>query len=169
MDWFGGMYCCLGGLMGSPMVPDCWYGVPGEGWGWGRWVGGLTLDFRPMLPVITHDQGVLGKNGSFWGYVLLFGRYDGPPVVELGSHSCCQIKAIEKKILARPHVVFWKSIQGKLWYCGKKWEGFFLKKVTKQGRHPANSCEKSWILLNLFEFVWIYLNLLEFYLFSRFC
>ena len=22
-------------------------------WGWGGWVGGLTLDFRPTLPVVT--------------------------------------------------------------------------------------------------------------------
>ena len=28
----------------------------------------------------------------------------------------------------------------------------------KQGRHPANSCEKSWIFLNLLELIWIYLN-----------
>ena len=38
MDHFGGMYCCLGGLMGPPVVPECWYGVPGEEWGWGGWV-----------------------------------------------------------------------------------------------------------------------------------
>ena len=23
MDHFGGMYCCLGGLMGPPVVPEC--------------------------------------------------------------------------------------------------------------------------------------------------
>ena len=43
------------------------------------WVGGLTLDFRPTLPVVTHDRGSLGKNGSVWGYVLLFGGSDGEP------------------------------------------------------------------------------------------
>ena len=52
----GGMYCCLGGLMGPPMIPDCWYGVPGEGRGWGVWVGGLTLDFSQTLPVVTHNS-----------------------------------------------------------------------------------------------------------------
>ena len=36
MDRFGGMYCCLGGLMGPPMVPDCLYGVPGRD-GVGGW------------------------------------------------------------------------------------------------------------------------------------
>ena len=55
MDRFGGMYCCLGGLMGPPGVPECCYGVPGEGWAWGGWVGGLTLDFRPALSVVTHN------------------------------------------------------------------------------------------------------------------
>ena len=40
--------------------------------------------------------------------------------------------------------------------------------LKQQGRHPANSCEKSWIFLNLFQFVWIWLNLLEYYLLSRF-
>ena len=33
MDRFGGMYCCFGGLMGSPMFPNGSFGVPGEGWG----------------------------------------------------------------------------------------------------------------------------------------
>ena len=55
MDRFGGMYCCLGGLMGPPMVLNGLYRVAGEGWGGGWWVGGLTLDFRLMLPVVTHD------------------------------------------------------------------------------------------------------------------
>ena len=39
-------------LMGPPMVPECLYGVPGEGWGWAGWVGGLFLDFRPTVPVV---------------------------------------------------------------------------------------------------------------------
>ena len=36
-------------------------------------MGGLTLDFRLTLPVVTHDQGYLRKNKLFCGYVLLFG------------------------------------------------------------------------------------------------
>ena len=60
MDCFGGMCCCLRGLMGAPVVPDCGYGVPGEGWGWGGWVVGLNLDFRLTLLVVTHNQGHSG-------------------------------------------------------------------------------------------------------------
>ena len=55
MDRFGGMYCCLRGLMGPHVVPEFRYGVPGEGWVWDVWVGGLALDFRPTLPVFTHN------------------------------------------------------------------------------------------------------------------
>ena len=55
MDHFGGMYCCLGGLMGPPWSQSVDMGSlvrDGDGMGW---VGGLTLDFRLMLPVVTHD------------------------------------------------------------------------------------------------------------------
>ena len=61
IDHFGGMFCCFGGLMGPADVPDGRYGVPGEGWGWGGGLCGLTLDFRPMLPVVIHNRGFIGK------------------------------------------------------------------------------------------------------------
>ena len=81
MDRFGGMYCCLGGLIGPSVVPECLYGVPGEGWGWGGWVGGLTFNFRPTLPIVTHDQGNLGKMDCFRGMYCCLGGLMGPPVV----------------------------------------------------------------------------------------
>ena len=52
MDRFGGMYCCLGGLMGPPWSQSVDMGSlvrNGDG------VGGLTLDFRQTLPVVTND------------------------------------------------------------------------------------------------------------------
>ena len=30
---FRGIYCCLGGPIGAPMVPDGQYGTPGDRWG----------------------------------------------------------------------------------------------------------------------------------------
>ena len=51
MDCFGGLYCCLGGVMGPPcsqMVDMGSLVRDGDGVG----VGGLTLDFRPTLPVV---------------------------------------------------------------------------------------------------------------------
>ena len=65
----GSIHCCLGGMMGPPMVQECWYGVPGEGW-----VGGLTLDFRLMLPIVNHNRERLRKMDCF-------GVWWGPPVV----------------------------------------------------------------------------------------
>ena len=50
----------------------------GDGMGW---VGGLTLDFRPTLPVVTHDQGRLGKVDRFGGMYCCLGGLMGPPVV----------------------------------------------------------------------------------------
>ena len=44
------------------------------------------------------------------------------------------------------------------WVGPDLWESEDSEAWTEQGRHPANSCEKSWILLNLLVFVWIYLN-----------
>ena len=55
MDRFGGMCCCLGGLMGPPWSQSVDMGSlvrDGDGMGW---VGGLTLDFRPTLLVVTHS------------------------------------------------------------------------------------------------------------------
>ena len=44
------------------------------------WVGGLTLDFRPALPVVTHDQWCLGKMDCFGGmYCCLGGGSDRAP------------------------------------------------------------------------------------------
>ena len=52
MDRFGGMYCCLGGLMGPPGVQSVDMGsLVRDGHG----VGGLFLDFRPRVAVVTHD------------------------------------------------------------------------------------------------------------------
>ena len=57
------------------------YGVPGEGWAWGGWVGGLILDFRLMLPVVTHNRGCSGKMDHFGGMCCCLGGLMGPPVV----------------------------------------------------------------------------------------
>ena len=67
--------------MGPPMVPDCLYGVPGEGWRWGGWVVGMNLDFRLKLLVVTHDQGHSGKMDRFGGMYCCLGGLMGPPVV----------------------------------------------------------------------------------------
>ena len=42
-------------------------------------VGGLTLDFRPTLPVITHDRGHLGKMDHFGSMYCSLGGLMGPP------------------------------------------------------------------------------------------
>ena len=52
-------------------------------------MGGLTLDFRLTLPVVTHDQGHLGKINCFVGMYCCLGGSDGaPPLsqsVDMGS------------------------------------------------------------------------------------
>ena len=48
------------------------------------WVGGLTLDFRLTLPVITHNQGRLGNMDYFGGMYCCLGGLMGPPVVPNG-------------------------------------------------------------------------------------
>ena len=45
------------------------------------WVGGLTLDFRQMLPVVTNDRGRSGKMDRFGGMYCCLGVLMGPPVV----------------------------------------------------------------------------------------
>ena len=50
MDRFGGMYCCLGGLMGPPWSQSVYMGSLVRD---GDEVGRLTLDFRPTLPVVS--------------------------------------------------------------------------------------------------------------------
>ena len=62
--------------MGTPMVPECFV----EGWGWGGWLGELTSDIRPTLPVVIQDQWRSGKIDHFGGKCV-FGGSDGPPVV----------------------------------------------------------------------------------------
>ena len=48
-----------------------------------EWVGGGGFDFGFQADASSYPQlRVLRKNGSFWGYVLLFGGSDGPPVVQ---------------------------------------------------------------------------------------
>ena len=42
-------------------------------------MGGLTLDFRLTLPVVTHDQGHLGKINCFVGMYCCLGGVMGPP------------------------------------------------------------------------------------------
>ena len=54
----------------------------------GDGVGGLTLDFMPMLPVVTHDRGRLGKMDCFEGIYCCLGSLMGPPwsqSVDMGS------------------------------------------------------------------------------------
>ena len=48
-----------------------------------EWVGEwfLSLDFRPTLSVVTHDQGHSGKIDCFGGINCFFGGLMGPPVV----------------------------------------------------------------------------------------
>ena len=61
------------GSDGGPVVPDCCYEVPGEGRGWGGWEVGLTMDFRLMLPVVTHNRGCSGKMDCFGGMCCCLG------------------------------------------------------------------------------------------------
>ena len=52
------------------------------------WVGGLTLDFWPTLPVVTHDRGRSGKMDHFGGMYCCLGGLMGPPLsqsVDMGS------------------------------------------------------------------------------------
>ena len=52
------------------------------------WVGGLTLDFRPTLPVVTHNLGCSGKRDCFGGMYCSLGSLMGPPwsqSVDIGS------------------------------------------------------------------------------------
>ena len=42
-------------------------------------VGGLTLDFRLMLPVVTYDQGRSGKMDCFGGMCCCLGGLMGAP------------------------------------------------------------------------------------------
>ena len=74
-------YALFWGSDGPPVVPDCWYEVPGEKWGWGGWVVGLTLDFRSMLPVDTHNRGCSGKMDHFGGMCCCLGGLMGPFMV----------------------------------------------------------------------------------------
>ena len=52
-----------------------------DGDGVGGWMDGLTLDFRPKLPVVTHNQGRLRKMDHFGGMYCCLGGLMGPPVV----------------------------------------------------------------------------------------
>ena len=52
-----------------------------DGDGVGGWVGGLTLDFRPMLPVVIHDQRRSGKMDCFGGMCCYLRSLMGGPVV----------------------------------------------------------------------------------------
>ena len=47
----------------------------------GDGVGGLTLDFRPMLPVVIHDQRRSGKMDCFWGMCCCLWGLMGPFMV----------------------------------------------------------------------------------------
>ena len=44
-------------------------------------MGGLTLDFRPMLPVVIHDQRRSGKMDCFGGMCCCLRGLMGGPVV----------------------------------------------------------------------------------------
>ena len=51
-------------------------------------MGGLTLDFRSTLPVVTHNRGQSGKMDRFGGMHCCFGGPMGPPwsqSVDMGS------------------------------------------------------------------------------------
>ena len=55
-----------------------------------EWVGEwfLSLDFRPTLSVVTHDQGHSGKMDRFGGMFCCLGVLMGPPwsqSVDMGS------------------------------------------------------------------------------------
>ena len=66
MDPFGGYVLLFGGSDG----------VPGEGWdGWRK--KGLTYDFWPTLPVVTHTQRCLGKMDRFGGMYCCLGGLMG--------------------------------------------------------------------------------------------
>ena len=44
-------------------------------------MGGLTLDFRLTLPVVTHNRGRSGKMDCFGGMYYCLGGLMGPTVV----------------------------------------------------------------------------------------
>ena len=44
-------------------------------------MGGLTFNFRPTLPVVTHDQGPLGYMDLFEGMYCSLGGLMGPLVL----------------------------------------------------------------------------------------
>ena len=46
--------------MGPPVVPECRYGVHGEGWGWGGSVGGLTLDLGRRFQLLVSAHNLFG-------------------------------------------------------------------------------------------------------------
>ena len=51
-------------------------------------MGGLTLDFRPMLPVVIHDQRRSGKMDCFEGMYCCLRGLMGPPwslTVDMGD------------------------------------------------------------------------------------
>ena len=73
MDHFGGMCCCLGGLMGPLWSKSVDMGSLVRGGDRMGLVGGLTLDFRLMLPVVTYDQGRSGKMDCFGGMYYCLG------------------------------------------------------------------------------------------------
>ena len=62
-----GMYGCLGGLRVPPMVTDDSCVCPGGWWDRLRQKNDLVVDFRLVLPLVTHDRGGLGKCGDLRG------------------------------------------------------------------------------------------------------
>ena len=56
MDYFRGMYSRFGGLRGSPMVPDGWYGPPGHRGGRLKQKNVSGDNFRAALPYTIQGQ-----------------------------------------------------------------------------------------------------------------
>ena len=78
---FWGYVLLFGWSDGAPHGPRVLLGGHGEGWGWGGWVVGLTLDFRPTVPIVTHDLGRLGRMDCFGSMYRCLGGLMGSPVV----------------------------------------------------------------------------------------
>ena len=83
--WFRGMYCCLGGSIGAPIVTNDRYLCFGHRRGRLRQENAEYKDFRLGRQVFTHEN---SETAMFQGYVLLFGGSDGGPMVTNDRYLC---------------------------------------------------------------------------------
>ena len=81
-----GLYCCLGALMGAPMVSDVWYTSAGHGRGVLRQKIVLYDNFRIAWLVSTHLERGQAKSGYCRGMYCRFGALMGAPMVLDGRY-----------------------------------------------------------------------------------